>query len=113
MPVIELRTYRLRAGSSASFAETMSAKSCPLLQRYGIAVLWHGASVDNEPGVEEYGLIRSFDSVADRAAKEERFYGSAEWHGGLRDEVMAGIESFHTVVLEVPEAVLGRWAGLS
>lgn len=102
MGVLEIRTYRLKPGTGAAFHSTMVERCMPLLGRFGIRVLRFGPSERNEDGVEEYVLLRSFESLPARDEQEERFYGSEEWQSGPRRDIVSRIESFHTVVLTVP-----------
>ncbi len=101
MSVLEIRTYRLKPGTSAAFHQSMAERSVPLLLQFDIGVVRFGPSEQNEEGVEEYVLMRSFESMADRDEQEERFYGSPEWQSGLREEVVSMIDNYHTIVLTV------------
>jgi hypothetical protein len=106
--VLEVRTYRLRPGTTEAFHRLVSERSVPLLERFGINVVRFGPSEQNEEGVEEYILIRAFDSVAERDQQEDRFYGSEEWVHGPREAILSLIESYQTAVLTAsPEAISG------
>jgi hypothetical protein len=106
--ILEIRTYRLRQGTSASFHRLVAEQSVPLLERFGINVVRFGPSEQNEDGVEEYVLIRAFDSLVERDEQEGRFYGSDEWLHGPREAILGLIESYQTVVLTAsPAAVDG------
>lgn len=109
--VIEIRTYRLIAGERAAFHRVVVEQALPLLESFAMEVVRAGPSEADEDGVEEYVLIRAFDSHADRDAQEQRFYGSREWCDGPRTGIVSRIESYHTIVLTVPsEVVQGlRW----
>jgi hypothetical protein len=96
--ILEIRTYRLKPGTRDDFVAAMAAAQ-PLLARYGIEVVDFGASLVAEDGHEEAYLIRRFASLEDRAEKEDAFYGSADWRNGPRADVVAPIESYHTIVL--------------
>lgn len=78
----------------------------PLLHEFDIDVVRFGPSERNEEGVEEYVLMRSFESMAVRDDLEGRFYGSKEWQSGLRDEAISMIEHYHTIVLTVPRETI-------
>lgn len=104
--VLEIRTYRLHAGEGAAFHGVVEGQARPLLDSFGVDVVRTGPSEADEDGVEEYILIRAFESLAARDEQEERFYGSPEWQNGPREGVMSRIESYHTIVLTVPAAVV-------
>lgn len=81
-------------------------QSIPLLERAGIDVVRFGPSEAREDGHDEYVLIRAFESGDARDEQEAAFYSSAAWVDGPRQEILARIESFHTIVLTVtPDAV--------
>ncbi len=76
--VLEIRTYRLKPGTTAAFHDSVAERSVPLLCRFDIDVVRFGPSEQNEQGVEEYVLMRSFESMTARDEQEDRFYGSQE-----------------------------------
>jgi len=51
-------------------------------------------------------LIRAYDSLEDRRQSQDQFYGSDEWRQGPREPILALIESFTSVVLEMEESAL-------
>jgi hypothetical protein len=95
---LEIRTYRLRPGTRDAFLGAMEVAQ-PLLRRYGIEVVDFGPSLVDEEGHEEAYLIRRFASLEERAAKEDAFYGSADWRDGPRAAVVEPIVDYHTIVL--------------
>jgi hypothetical protein len=95
--IVEIRTYRLLAGTASSFELVMHKEALPLLEKFGIRVLAAGISLAE--GQDAY-LIRGFTSLEERERQEAEFYGSDEWKLGPREAVLACIESYHTVVLE-------------
>jgi hypothetical protein len=111
MPVLEIRTYRLKEGTSDAFHRLVREQSVPLLQAFGIDAVRFGPSEQNEKGVEEYVLIRAFASLADRDEQEDRFYGSDEWLNGPRERIVSLIESYHTVLLTTSRAAVDGLRG--
>jgi hypothetical protein len=107
--ILEIRTYRLKPGTRDDFVAAMAAAQ-PLLARYGIDVVDFGASLVAEDGHEEAYLIRRFASLEERAEKEDAFYGSDDWRNGPRADVVAPIESYHTIVL--PASALAEKSAL-
>ncbi|MDT4977833.1 MAG: hypothetical protein QOG98_3591 [Pseudonocardiales bacterium] len=104
--LLEIRTYRLRSGYTEAFHATVAERAAPLLRDFGVDVVRFGPSEQNEDGVEEYLLMRSFASHDDRDEQEKRFYTSPEWHDGPRADIVDRIESYHTVVLTVPASAI-------
>jgi hypothetical protein len=58
-------------------------------------------------------LIRNFASVDDRQKQEDTFYNSDEWKQGPREAIMACIDSYTTVVVQVDDATLAGLRKLS
>ena len=104
--ILEIRTYRLRPGTADTFHKVATERSLPMLRDAGIDVVLAAPSEAAEEGNEEYALIRAFPSLEVREAQERAFYGSDAWRDGPRDDILACIEGYHTIVLTVsPEAV--------
>jgi hypothetical protein len=97
--VLEIRTYRLKAGGGEAFHQIVAERSVPLLYRFGIDVVRFGPSERSEDGFVDYVLVRAFESHGAREEQAARFYGSSEWRSGPREEIVSRIESDHTVVL--------------
>jgi len=104
--ILEIRTYRLLPGTRDEFVRVMREEASPLLAKHGLTVVDSGPSLADEDGHEEAYLIRAFPSLAARDELEEEFYGSDEWLQGPREAVVSRIESYHTIVIEVPEAAV-------
>jgi hypothetical protein len=100
---VEVRSYNLKAGARPEFHRLASDVAVPMLRRSKIDVLAYGPSAHDETS---YYLIRAFASPADRERSEEAFYGSDEWKNGPRERVLALIESYTTVVLELDAATI-------
>jgi NIPSNAP len=101
--IIEIRTYRLVPGTRDDFLRVMREVALPLLGEHGITVVRFGPSLVDEDGFEEAYLVRRFASVEERAALEDAFYGSDAWHKGPREDVVSRIETYHTIVIDVPD----------
>jgi hypothetical protein len=78
-------------------------ESLPLLRRWNVDVVAYGRSQHDE---NSYFLVRAFPSADDRTRSEEAFYASPEWRNGPRAAVLADIESYTTLVIEVDAATL-------
>lgn len=110
MAILEIRTYRLKPGTREEFLRVMGEEVMPLLHEYGVRVPDYGPSLVDEDGHEEAYLIRAFASLAERNAQEERFYGSDAWREGPREAIVSRIETYHTIVIEVPEAAVDAYS---
>ena len=94
--VIEIRTYKLKAGSGAAFHRTVVDESVPMLERWGVEVVAFGPSLDDD---DSYFLIRAYPSLAELQRSQDAFYGSDEWRHGPREAIVSLIESQSSVVL--------------
>ncbi|MGH3132214.1 MAG: NIPSNAP family protein [Gaiellaceae bacterium] len=95
-PILDIRTYKLVAGTRDEFDRIFREGARPMLERHGIDVVAAGPSVQDD---DHYVLIRSFASLDERREQLERFYGSEEWLESYDAQVMEMIEAYHTVVL--------------
>jgi ketosteroid isomerase-like protein len=100
---VEIRSYSLKPGSRDRFHQLVERDALPLLRRARIDVVSYGPSLHD---ADSYYLMRSFASVDDRQRTEDTFYGSAEWREGPREAILACIENYTTVVIEIDEATL-------
>ena len=96
--VLDLRTYKLVPGGRDDFDRFFRESALPMLNRYGIQVVGYGPSVGDD---DHYYLMRAFASAARRDEQLNSFYGSDEWRQNYRDAVLALIDTYHVVVIEV------------
>lgn len=102
---VEIRSYNLKPGTRAGFHRLVVAEAIPMLRRWKVDVVAFGPSPHDETS---YYLIRAFADLADRQRSEDAFYGSDEWRNGPRERILAPIESYTTVVLEMDDATVNR-----
>jgi hypothetical protein len=100
---VEIRSYNLKPGSRDELHRLMTEQSMPMLERWRVDVVDYGPSLHD---ADSYFLIRAYDSLEDRQQSQDRFYGSAEWRQGPREPILALIESFTSVVLEMDDATV-------
>jgi hypothetical protein len=101
--MVEIRSYALKSGAHSEFDRLVLEQSLPMLARWKVDVVSYGRSRHDERSCY---LIRAYDSLEQRQASQEAFYGSAEWNDGPRETILALIESYTTVVLEMDEAAI-------
>jgi hypothetical protein len=100
--VLDLRTYKLVPNGGRKFDRIFRERALPMLHRFGIEVVGYGASLDNG---DLYCLMRAFPSATRRNEQLDSFYGSNEWRQEHRDDVLALVESYHTVLLVLTPAI--------
>ncbi len=103
--VLDLRTYRLIPGGGGEFDRIFSERALPMLQRSGIEVVGYGPSLEDG---DLYYLMRAFPPATVRERQLDAFYGSDEWQDNHRDAVLALIETYHTVVIELATTTAPR-----
>jgi hypothetical protein len=96
--VLDLRTYKLVPGGGDAFDRIVREGALPMLRRFGIDVVGYGPSIAED---DRYCLVRAFASKAVRDEQLGSFYGSDGWRENYDGDVMALIETYHTVVIPV------------
>lgn len=104
--ILEIRTYRLHAGTREEFLRAMTEEAIPLLAKAGIDVVAAGPSLYAEDGDEEAFLMRAFDSLEQLQQQEDAFYSSAAWLEGPREAIVAPIVQYHSIAVETAAAVV-------
>lgn len=101
--VVEIRSYNLVPGARAEFHRLVVQESMPLLRQWNVDVVGYGPSLHDE---NSYYLVRAFESLEQRESGEAAFYASPEWVEGPREAILALIESYTTVVVELDDDAL-------
>jgi hypothetical protein len=100
---VEFRSYNLKPGSRLEFDRLMVELSLPMLRRWEVDVVACGPSLHDE---DSYVLIRSYESLDERQQSQDKFYGSTEWREGPREAILALIQNYTSVVLELDEPAI-------
>lgn len=100
---LEIRSYNLRPGTRQEFHRLFLEQAFPMLQRWNVDVVAYGPSLHDQ---DSYFLMRRYDSLAQREEGENAFYGSDEWKQGPRESIIALIENYTEIVLELDESTV-------
>jgi hypothetical protein len=100
---LEIRSYNLLPGTRDEFHRLFLEEAMPLLKRWSVDVVAYGPSLHDE---NSYYLMRNYDSLAQREESENAFYGSDEWRQGPRESIIALIENYTEIVLELDEVTV-------
>lgn len=100
MPVIEIRSYRLKPGSRERFHALVCQQSLPLMLAWGTDVVRLGPSLHDE---DSYVLIRAYRDLAHLTGEQAAFYASDAWRQGPREAIVSLIAADHDVVMAVSE----------
>jgi len=106
---LEIRSYSLKPGSGDEFHRLFLEEAMPLLKRWNVDVVAYGPSLHDQ---NSYYLMRRYDSLAQREESENAFYGSDEWRQGPREAILALIENYTEIVLELDEVTIQGLRGL-
>lgn len=94
--LVEIRSYKLKAGATAAFQHAFASAAVPLLREWGTDVVAFGPSPHE---ADAYFLIRSYASLDDLRTRQDAFYGSDAWRKGPRESILSLIESYLNTVL--------------
>lgn len=102
-PFVEIRSLNLKPGRPEEFHQLYIEEALPLLQRWNFDVVTHGPSLHDE---NSYYVIRRYDTLVQRDEMEDAYYASDVWRQGPRERILALIESYTDIVLELDEATV-------
>src|SRR5215210_748497 len=103
--IIEIRSLNLKPGRREEFHRLYIEEALPLLKRWNFDVVAHGPSLHDE---NSYYVIRRFDSLIQREQMEDAYYASDDWRQGPRERVLALIENYTDIVLDLDEEMMQR-----
>lgn len=100
---LEIRSYNLKPGTREEFHRLFLQEAFPMLQRWNVDVVAYGPSIHDQ---DSYFLMRRFDTLSGREESENAFYGSDGWKRGPREAIIALIENYTEIVLELDKATI-------
>ncbi|HJR81268.1 MAG TPA: NIPSNAP family protein [Anaerolineales bacterium] len=100
---VEIRSYNLKPGTRDAFHRLFLEDAYPMLRRWNVDVVAYGPSLHDENSCY---LMRRYDSLAQREESENAFYGSDEWRQGPREAIIALIENYTDVVLDLDDVTV-------
>jgi hypothetical protein len=100
---VEFRLLNLKPGTRDEFHRLYVEDALSLLKRWNFDVVAHGPSLHDE---DTYYVIRRFDSLAQREQMEDTYYASDDWRQGPRETLLALIENYTDIVLELDEVAV-------
>jgi hypothetical protein len=100
---VEFRSLTLKPGTREQFHRVFTEQSLPLLQRWKMDVIANGPSLHDE---NTYFVIRRFDSLTQREQVEDAFYDGDDWRLGPREALVALIENYTDIVLELDDVAV-------
>ena len=101
--IIEVRSYKLKAGTRPRLHALFVEHALPMLRRWNVDVVSYGPSLHDEMS---YFLLRAYDDLDHRQQSHDAFYGSDEWRTGPRAAILECIEDYTDVVIAADDAGL-------
>jgi hypothetical protein len=98
--IVEIRSYVLKPGTRFELHALMTTQALPMLKRWDVDVVACGAPPNDE---NAYYLIRAYDNLEALNNSLDAFYGSDEWRQGPREAILALIDTYTSIVLELDE----------
>ncbi len=100
---IEIRTLTLKPNTRNEFHRLYIEDALPVLKRWNFDVVAHGPSLHDE---NTYYVIRCYESLSQREQMEDAYYASDDWGKGPREVMLALIENYTDIVLELDEVTV-------
>lgn len=100
---IEICSHNLKPGTRAEFHRLFLEEALPLLKHWNVDVVAYGPSLHDE---NSYYLMRRFDSLSQREKSEQAFYSSDAWRQDPREQILALIENYTEIVLELDDVTV-------
>jgi NIPSNAP len=103
--IIEMRTYKTKAGQRSDFLEIFRAKSIPAHVEIGMKILGPFLSVEDP---DTFFFMRGFPDLPSREPMKEKFYEGQLWKRELENLLLPMLEKYEVVVVEDAENFV-RW----
>ncbi len=95
--IVEVRSYRIKAGRRAEFIEFFETRAIPAQRAHGMQILGPLLDLENP---DQFVFLRSFPSLDERERMKEAFYEGDVWKGELEAVAMPMLESFDVILCE-------------
>ena len=95
--IVEVRSYRIKAGRRAEFVRFFETRSVPALQSHGMKVIGPFLDLENP---NKFVWLRSFPSLAERDRMKDAFYEGDLWKNELEAIAMPMLESYDVILCE-------------
>lgn len=101
--IIEMRTYKLKAGKRDEFLNIFRCRSVPEHERLGMKILGPFLSVENP---DTFFFMRGFPALQLRDSLKASFYEGALWKQELEQKLMPMIDTYEVVLVDDPEQLV-------
>jgi len=101
--IIEMRTYKTKAGMRSRFLEIFRRKSVPAHHEIGMKILGPFLSVEDP---DTFFFMRGFPDMPSREPMKAKFYEGELWKSDLENVLMPMLEKYEAVLVEDPEGLV-------
>lgn len=101
--IVEMRTYKVKAGSRPAILEALKGPTFAELKRIGVKCAGPWASTEDE---QKIFWMRGFPDAAARQTMTNAFYGGSVWSGSLAGIFMPVLEKYDVVAVEMDESAV-------
>jgi hypothetical protein len=103
--IIEMRTYKIKAGRRSKFLETLESKALPEHQKIGMKIIGPFLPVEDD---DTFFWMRGFPDLQSRERMRDEFCEGKLWKAELEQKLMPNLETFDVVIVDAPNG-LGDW----
>jgi len=103
--IIEMRTYKTKAGCRSRFLEIFRSKSIPAHREIGMKILGPLLSVEDP---DTFFFMRGFPDLRSREPMKAKFYEGELWKSELENVLMPMLETYSVVVVDDSDGLV-RW----
>ena len=98
--IVEMRTYKTKAGKRAEFLEIFRSRSAPAHAEIGMKILGPFPSLEDP---ETFFFMRAFPDLQSRESMKAQFYEGPLWKGELEGILLPMLEAYEVVVVDDPD----------
>jgi hypothetical protein len=103
--IVEMRTYKTKAGMRAEFLRIFRTKSIPAHDEIGMKILGPFLSVEDP---DTFFFMRGFPDLPSREPMKAKFYGGELWKNELESVLLPMLEKYDVVLVEDDNGLI-RW----
>jgi len=103
--IIEMRTYKTKAGKRAEFLDVFRSKSIPAHHEIGMKILGPFLSIEDP---DTFFFMRGFPDLRSREPMKAKFYEGELWKRELENVLLPMLDNYDVVLVEDPEGQV-RW----
>jgi hypothetical protein len=103
--IIEMRTYKTRAGHRAEFLEVFRTRSIPAHAEIGMKILGPFLSLEDP---DTFFFMRGFPDRASREPMKQKFYEGPLWKQEIEQIPMPMLDKYDVVLVDDPDGMI-RW----